>query len=91
MYTARNLKKFWSFTFCSIIRTWENVTVEEMYVVLAMFILMGIVQKPTHRSYYSNNCLLFIPFFLERQELIQISFTFVVIVKTMNVKALLNF
>jgi hypothetical protein len=30
-----------------------------MCVVLALLMLMGILQKPTHRSYYSKNCLLF--------------------------------
>jgi hypothetical protein len=34
-------------TFCSRIRKWKNVTVDEMYVVLALFMLMGTVQKPT--------------------------------------------
>lgn len=53
------------FTFCSKIRKWENVTVDEMYVVLAMFILKGTVQKLTLRSRYSKNCLLFTPFFLK--------------------------
>jgi hypothetical protein len=37
----------------------EDITVDEMYVVLALFILMGIIQKPTLRSYYSKNQLLF--------------------------------
>jgi hypothetical protein len=65
--------------------------VEEMYVVLAVFMLIGIVQKPTCSSYYSKNCLLFIPFILERLELIQVSFTFLLTVKTMNLEVLLNF
>jgi hypothetical protein len=52
-----------------------TVSVDEMYVVLAIFMLIGILQKPTQRSYYSKNCLLFTPFFsetlsLERLELI---------------------
>jgi hypothetical protein len=45
-------------------RKWEDVTVEEMYVVLALIMLTGIVQKPTLRSYYSKNRLLYTPFFL---------------------------
>jgi hypothetical protein len=39
------------FTFCSRIRKWEDITVDEMYVVLAVFMLMGIEQKPTLISY----------------------------------------
>jgi hypothetical protein len=63
------------FTFCSRIRKWKGVTVDEMHVVLALFMLMEIVQKPTQRSYYSKNCLLFTSFLpktlsLERLELI---------------------
>jgi hypothetical protein len=41
---------------------WEDVTVDEMYVVLALFMLIGTVQKHTHRSYYAKNRLLFTPF-----------------------------
>jgi hypothetical protein len=46
-----------------------------MYVVLALFMLIGIVQKPTLRSYYAKNRLQFTPYFpetllLERLELI---------------------
>jgi hypothetical protein len=33
--------------FCSKIRMWEDVTVDKMYMVLALFMLIGIVQKPT--------------------------------------------
>jgi hypothetical protein len=62
-------------TFCSRIRKWEDVTVDEMYVVLVLFMLIGIVQKPTLRSYYAKISLLFTPYFpetlpLERLELI---------------------
>jgi hypothetical protein len=39
--------------------------VDEMYIVSAFFMLMGILQKPTQRSYYSKNRLLFTPFFSE--------------------------
>jgi hypothetical protein len=41
---------------------WEDVTVDEIYVDLALFRLMGVVQKPTLTSYYSKNWPLFIPF-----------------------------
>jgi hypothetical protein len=63
------------FTFCSRIRKGKDVTVDEMYFVLALFMLMEIVEKPTQRSYYSKNCLLFTSFLpetlsLERLELI---------------------
>jgi hypothetical protein len=63
------------FIFCSRIRKGKDVTVDEMYVVLALFMLMGIVQKPTQRSYCSKNHLLFTSFLpetlsLERRELI---------------------
>ncbi|PNF40920.1 hypothetical protein B7P43_G14977 [Cryptotermes secundus] len=52
-------------TFRSRIRKWEDVTVDEMYVVLALIMLTGIDQRPTLRSYYSKNRLLFTPFFAE--------------------------
>jgi hypothetical protein len=63
-------------TFCSRIRKWEDVTVDNMYVVLPLFMLLGIIQKPALRSYYKRNQLLFTPFFfsetsaLERLEVI---------------------
>jgi hypothetical protein len=52
----------------------DRMLVDEMYVVLALFILIGILQTPTQRLYYSMYCLLFRPFFsemlpLERLEL----------------------
>jgi hypothetical protein len=59
------LKSIRPLTFCSRIRKWEDVTADEMYVVLALFMLIGIIQKPTFRSYYTRNRLLFIPFFSE--------------------------
>jgi hypothetical protein len=40
-------KSITPFTFHSRIRKWQDVTVDEMYVVLALFMLMGILQKPT--------------------------------------------
>jgi hypothetical protein len=42
---------------------WEDVTVDKMYMVLALFMLIGIEQKPTLRSYYAKNHLLFTLFF----------------------------
>jgi hypothetical protein len=41
------------FTFRSPVRAWVPVTENEIYTVLGMFLLMGIVQKPTLRSYFS--------------------------------------
>jgi hypothetical protein len=35
---------------CSRMRDWKPVTTDEVYVVLALFMLMGIIQKPTKRS-----------------------------------------
>ena len=34
--------------------SWASVTESEIYTVLGMFLLMGIVQKPTARSYFSK-------------------------------------
>jgi hypothetical protein len=31
--------------------------VDEMYIVLGLFMLMKILEKPAHRSYYSTNLL----------------------------------
>jgi hypothetical protein len=39
-------------------RDWKPVTANEIYVVLALFMLMGIVQKLTLRSYFSRNSVL---------------------------------
>jgi len=34
------------------VRSWTPVTESEIYTVLGLFLLMGIVQKPTARSYF---------------------------------------
>jgi hypothetical protein len=39
------------FTFRSPVRSWVPVTENEIYVLLGLFLLMGMVQKPTMRSY----------------------------------------
>jgi len=39
-------------------RDWKPVTKDEIYVVLALFMLMGIIQKPTLHSYFSKNYIL---------------------------------
>ena len=42
------------FSFRSLVRSWTPVTESEIYTVLGLFLLMGIVQKPTARSYFSK-------------------------------------
>ena len=42
---------------------WKPVTKDEMYVVLALFMLMGIILKPTLRLYFSKNYILATPIF----------------------------
>jgi len=44
-------------------RDWKPVTKDEMYVVVALFILMRIIQKPTLRSCFSKNYILATPNF----------------------------
>jgi len=44
-------------------RDWKPVTKDEMYVVLALFMLMGIIQKSTLCSYFSKNYILATPVF----------------------------
>jgi hypothetical protein len=44
-------------------RAWKPVTEEEMYIVLGLFMLMGIVQKPTLRSYFTTKRLISTPGF----------------------------
>ena len=39
------------FSFRSLVRSWTPVTKSEIYTVLGLFLLMGIVQKPTARSW----------------------------------------
>jgi len=47
----------------SRMRDWEPVTKNKMYVVLALFMLMGIIQKPTLHSNFSRNYILATPIF----------------------------
>jgi hypothetical protein len=42
----------------SRVNEWQPVTAEEMYVVLALFMLMGTAQKSSLRLYFSRNSLL---------------------------------
>jgi len=40
------------FPFRSFVKSWKPVTENEIYTVLGLFLLIGIVQKPTARSYF---------------------------------------
>ena len=42
---------------------WKPVSADDIYIVLAIFMLMGIVQKPTLRSYFSKNATIRTPIF----------------------------
>ena len=42
---------------------WKPVTKDEMGVVLAFIMLMGIIQKPTLHSYFSKNYIMATPIF----------------------------
>ena len=62
-YAAQKIQARSFIPLCSRRRDWKTVTKDEMYVVLALFMLMGIIQKPTLRSYFSKNCILATPIF----------------------------
>jgi hypothetical protein len=49
-YAWQQAKIVTPFTFRSRITKWQDATVDEMNVVLALFMLMGILQKPTQKS-----------------------------------------
>ena len=51
-YAAQKIQARSFIPLCSRMRDWKPVTKDEMYVVLALFMLMGIIQKPTLRSYF---------------------------------------
>ena len=53
------------FSFRSPVRSWVPVTENEVYTVLGLFLLMGIVQKPTARSYFSKKRIVSTPGFSE--------------------------
>ena len=44
-----------TFSMRSWVNEWKPVTAEETYIVLALFVLMGTVQKPSVRLYLSRN------------------------------------
>ena len=63
------------FSFRSLVRSWTPVTESEIYTVLGLFLLMGIVQKPTAKSYFLKGRVISTPGFVdvisrERLELI---------------------
>ncbi|XP_069685025.1 piggyBac transposable element-derived protein 4-like [Periplaneta americana] len=45
----------------SSMRQWTPVTLNEMYILLGIFLLMGIIQKPTLRSYFARKRLISTP------------------------------
>jgi len=47
----------------SRMRDWKPVTKNEMYIVLALFMLMGIIQNSTPGLYFSKNFILATPIF----------------------------
>jgi len=51
-YAAHKIQARSFIPLCSRMRDWKPVTKDEMYVVLALFMLMGIIQKPILRSYF---------------------------------------
>jgi hypothetical protein len=53
------------FTFRSPVRSWVPVTENEIHVLLGLFLLMGMVQKPTMRSYFSKKRVLSTPGFAD--------------------------
>jgi hypothetical protein len=59
-YAAQKMQARSFIPLCSRMRDWKPVTTDEMYVVLAIFMLM---QKPTLRSHFSKNYILATPIF----------------------------
>jgi len=63
-YAAQKIRPRSFIPLCSRMWDWKPVTnKDKIYVVLALFMLMGIIQKPTLRSYFSKNCVLATPIF----------------------------
>jgi hypothetical protein len=68
MQSKQITKSVTPFTFSFRIRKQQDVRVDRMYIVyivLALFMLMEILPKPTQRPYQSKNYLLFTSFFLK--------------------------
>jgi hypothetical protein len=57
-YTEHEIWVISLIPFVSRMRDCKPVTTAEMYVVIALLMRMGIVQKPTLRSYFSKNSIL---------------------------------
>jgi hypothetical protein len=53
------------FTLHLRITWWKGIVMSKMYVLLALFILRGIAQKPTQRYCYSRNSHMYTPFLPE--------------------------
>ena len=51
-YAAQKIQARSFIPLCSRMWDWKPVTKDEMYVVLALFMLMVIIQKPTLHSYF---------------------------------------
>jgi len=49
----------------SLVRSWTPVKESEIYTVLGLFLLMGIVQKPTVKSYFSKSRVISTPGFAD--------------------------
>jgi len=47
------------------VRSWKPVTESEIYTFLGLFLLMGIMQKPTARSYFSERRVISTPGFAD--------------------------
>ena len=62
-YATQKIQSRGFIPLCSRMRDWKPVTKDEMYVVLALLMLMGIIQKLILRSYFSKNCILATPTF----------------------------
>ena len=70
------------FSFTSLMKSWTPVTESGIYTVLGLFLLMGIVRKPTATSYFLKRRIISIPGFAdvisrERFELICNFFHFI--------------
>ena len=53
------------FSFRLLVRSWTCVTESEIYTLLGLFLLMGIVQKPTTRSYFLKRRVISTPGFAD--------------------------
>jgi hypothetical protein len=62
-YAERRNARGRLFTFRSHVRQWAPVTENEIYVVLGLYLLMGIIQTPTLRTYFSRKRILSAPGF----------------------------